>query len=134
MSAKAGWALGLVLLLAAGLRGWAAYEYSQEHPLSDAPTIDEASYDAWAVDIASGDWIGEEVFFQEPLYPYFLGGLYASVGRDLFVVRLIQAALGVLTCWLVSQLGRRLAGTGRGSWPRSSSPASPRLCSCRASC
>ena len=102
MKSGPGWALFLVLVFAAGLRGWAAYEYTQVHPLSDAPTIDEASYDEWASEIAAGEWMGEEVFFQEPLYPYFLGTLYAVFGRDLLVVRLIQAALGVLTCWLVA--------------------------------
>ena len=114
MKSGVGWALVLVLCLAAGLRGWAVHEYTHAHPLSDAPTIDEASYDAWAINVASGDWMGEEVFFQEPLYPYFLGGVYAVFGRDLFIVRLFQAALGVLTCWLVAQLGRRMAGDWAG--------------------
>ncbi len=114
MSTKAGWALALVLTLAAGLRGWAAYEYSQVHPLRDAPTIDEASYDQWAVELSSGDWMGDEVFFQEPLYPYFLGVIYKVFGRDLLVCRLIQALLGVLTCYLVAGLGRRLAGDWAG--------------------
>ena len=113
MKSGVAWALVLVLCLAAGLRGWAVHEYTQSHPLSDAPTIDEASYDEWAVDIASGDWTGEEVFFQEPLYPYFLGCVYAVSGRDLDVVRIIQVVLGVLTCWLVARLGRRLAGLRR---------------------
>lgn len=114
MSSRAGWALVLVLALAASLRVWAAYEYTHEHPLSGAPTIDEASYDAWGLEIAAGDWMGEEVFFQEPLYPYFLGCVYAVFGRDLFVVRLLQAVLGVFTCWLVARLGRRLAGEWAG--------------------
>jgi len=114
MNAKARWALALVLMLAAGLRGWAAYEYSQTHPLRDAPTIDEASYDQWAVELASGDWMGDEVFFQEPLYPYFLGLIYKVFGRDLLICRLIQAALGVLSCYLVAGLGRRLAGDWAG--------------------
>ena len=114
MSAKAGWALALVLTLAAGLRGWAVYEYSQAHPLRDAPTIDEASYDQWAVELSSGDWMGDEVFFQEPLYPYFLAVVYKAFGRDLLICRLIQAALGVLTCYLVARLGRRLAGEWAG--------------------
>jgi len=114
MSGKAGWVLALVLALAAGLRGWAAYEYSQTHPLRDAPTIDEASYDQWAVELAAGDWMGDEVFFQEPLYPYFLGLSYALLGRDLLIIRLLQAALGVLTCYLVAKLGQRLAGDWAG--------------------
>ena len=114
MSTKAGWVLALVLILSAGLRGWAAYEYSEQHPLRDAPTIDEASYDQWAVELAGGDWMGEEVFFQEPLYPYFLGVSYAVLGRDLLMIRLLQAALGVLTCYLVAKLGQRLAGEWAG--------------------
>ena len=77
MKAKAAWALFLVLAIAGGLRGWSIYEYTQAHPLSGAPTIDEASYDDWAVEIAGGEWRGEEVFFQEPLYPYFLGVIYS---------------------------------------------------------
>jgi len=114
MKGKAGWALIFVLALAAGLRAWAVYDYSHAHPLSDAPTIDESSYDEWASELAAGDWRGEEVFFQEPLYPYFLGGLYAVFGRDLLLVRLLQAALGVLSCWLVAKLGERLAGEWAG--------------------
>ena len=114
MKTKAAWALFLVLAIAGGLRGWSVYEYTQAHPLSGAPTIDEASYDDWAVEISGGEWRGEEVFFQEPLYPYFLGVIYSLVGRDLFIVRLLQAALGVLTCWLVVKLGRRLGGDWAG--------------------
>ena len=36
--------------------------------------------------IAGGDWMGREVFFQEPLYPYALGSLYAVVGESLHAV------------------------------------------------
>ena len=114
MKGKAGWALILVLAIAAGLRGWSVYEYTHSHPQSDAPVIDEASYDDWAVELAAGDWRGDEVFFQEPLYPYFLGVLYSVFGRDLLIVRLIQASLGVLTCWLVAKLGSRLGGDWAG--------------------
>ena len=34
---------------------------------------DARGYDEWARRIAAGDWIGSEVFYQAPLYPYFLG-------------------------------------------------------------
>ncbi len=33
---------------------------------------DSRAYDEWARRIAAGDWIGREVFYQAPLYPYFL--------------------------------------------------------------
>lgn len=33
---------------------------------------DAQSYDAWAQTIAGGDLIGQQIFYQAPLYPYFL--------------------------------------------------------------
>jgi hypothetical protein len=36
---------------------------------------DSKAYDVWARQIASGDWLGTEVFYQAPLYPYVLGAL-----------------------------------------------------------
>ena len=38
---------------------------------------DSRGYDEWARRIAGGDWIGHEVFYQAPLYPYLLGVIYA---------------------------------------------------------
>jgi tetratricopeptide (TPR) repeat protein len=68
-------------------------------------------YDNWAQRIAAGDWMGGiNTFYQDPLYPYFLAGMYSLFGRDLLFVRLVQAALGVATCALVAVIGRRVGG------------------------
>jgi tetratricopeptide (TPR) repeat protein len=69
---------------------------------------DAKSYDAWARGIAAGDWLGRDVFYQAPLYPYFLGVLYRIAGRDLMVVRVVQAAIGSLSCVLLASASRRL--------------------------
>src|SRR6476661_9684268 len=53
---------------------------------------DARGYDEWARQIANGDWLGHDVFYQAPLYPYFLGVLYRVAGRNLLVVRVCQAA------------------------------------------
>ncbi len=68
---------------------------------------DAEVYDAWAHRIAAGDWLGHEVFYQAPLYPYFLGVIYA-LGGSTFAVRVVQSILGSLACWLVFEAGRRL--------------------------
>src|SRR5437899_24001 len=34
---------------------------------------DSRGYDDWARQIAAGDWLGHDVFYQAPLYPYVLG-------------------------------------------------------------
>ena len=69
---------------------------------------DARRYDAWASQIAAGDWIGQEVFYQAPLYPYFLGTLYAIAGRSLLAARVFQALIGTAACVLLALTARRL--------------------------
>ena len=75
---------------------------------------DSRSYDAWAQRIAAGDWIGRDVFYQAPLYPYFLGVVYSLIGRDLLLVRIIQAAIGSVSCVLLASAARRLFNDAAG--------------------
>ena len=70
--------------------------------------MDAEYHDQWATRIAAGEWIGEEVFFRAPLYPYFLGAIYALFGHDYYVARLIQLILGSVTCILVYLIGRQI--------------------------
>ena len=75
---------------------------------------DAARYDAWANEIAAGNWIGDKVFYQAPLYPYFLAGLYSTVGDNVFLIKLIQAVLASLAVTLLAAtawnfFGRRAA-------------------------
>lgn len=75
---------------------------------------DPRNYDEWAQRIAAGDWLGRGVFYQAPLYPYFLGVLQALVGHDLWVVRLVQLVLGSLSCALIFLAGRKLLSREAG--------------------
>lgn len=112
------WQLAAVALLALVLRVVCVAQYEAGHPLADRPVIDEASYDSWAREIATGDVLGREIFFQEPLYPYALGGVYALAGdspkTQRSVARYAQAALGALTCALIALLAARVFGKGAG--------------------
>ena len=75
---------------------------------------DAQSYHAWAQQIAAGDVIGSDVFYQAPLYPYFLGLVYAVLGDGPMIVRLCQAVLGSLSCVLLAFAGWRLFSTRVG--------------------
>ncbi len=75
---------------------------------------DSRGYDEWAQRIAGGDWFGHDVFYQAPLYPYFLGVIYAAAGRNLLLVRVIQTAIGSASCVLLALAGRRLFSTRAG--------------------
>jgi len=77
-------------------------------PFFDTLLGDANGYDKWAQRLAAGDWIGSDVFYQAPLYPYFLGVVYAMFGRDLLIVRVIQAAIGSASCVLLGLAAARL--------------------------
>jgi 4-amino-4-deoxy-L-arabinose transferase-like glycosyltransferase len=72
--------------------------------------LDHRIYDEWGQRIAAGEWVGGEAYFVDPLYAYFLGTTYWIVGHRPVVVLVIQALIGVGTCYLVSLLGRRCVG------------------------
>ena len=75
---------------------------------------DSRAYDAWAQQIARGDWLGRDVFYQAPLYPYFLGTFYSFAGHDLLLVRICQAIVGALACVLLALAGSRLVSNRVG--------------------
>ncbi|MBM3320278.1 MAG: glycosyltransferase family 39 protein [Candidatus Eisenbacteria bacterium] len=83
-------------------------------PYFDNLLIDPASYDRWAQKIAAGDFWGERVYYQAPLYAYMLGGLYALFGRDLLLVRILQSVLGSLTCVFLFLLTSQVFSLRRG--------------------
>lgn len=76
-------------------------------PFFDMLMGDARAYDEWARRIAGGEWIGREVFYQAPLYPYFLGIIYAAIGHSLLAVRVVQAIVGSASCALLALAGRR---------------------------
>jgi tetratricopeptide (TPR) repeat protein len=67
-------------------------------------------YHAWARRIAGGAWLGDAVFYQAPLYPYFLALLYTLAGPSLLVVRFVQAILGAAACAWLALGGRAFFG------------------------
>ncbi len=66
---------------------------------------DARAYHDWGADIASGHWLGKGVFYQAPLYPYFLGLLLAISKGSLLFVRIIQVVIGAGSCVLLAQAG-----------------------------
>lgn len=87
----------------------------RDTPFFDVLLGDARGYDQWAQRLAAGDWIGTEVFYQAPLYPYFLGTVYAIFGRDLLIVRIIQALIGSASCVLLGLAAARLFSPNPGA-------------------
>lgn len=78
-------ALVLRLVALAELRG---------SPWNEVLLGDARHFDAWGMRIAGGEWRGDQVFYQAPLYPYFLGCTYALFGHVPDLVRVLQCLLG----------------------------------------
>jgi Tfp pilus assembly protein PilF/4-amino-4-deoxy-L-arabinose transferase-like glycosyltransferase len=83
-------------------------------PFFDMLMGDARGYDVWARQLADGDWIGREVFYQAPLYPYFLGVIYKLFGHSLLTVRIIQTIVGSASCALVGAATARLVSRRAG--------------------
>jgi len=81
-------------------------------PMFYEPQVDAAVYDDWGREIASGNVLGHDVFYMDPLYAYFLGAYYAVRGHDLYGVRLVQVVLGTSGCLALFLAARRLLGIG----------------------
>ena len=90
--------------------------FLRESPLSTHLLIDSVSYDARALDFLNGRWLPREgAFYQAPLYPLFLAGIYRVFGHSLLAVRVAQSLLGSGTAVLVYLIGRRCAGRTVGA-------------------
>ncbi len=82
----------------------------RDAPFFDLRLGDAEAYHLWAHRIAAGDWLGSDVFYQAPLYPYFLAALYRVIGDAPVAVRTLHAFLGALSCALLSYAGWRMFG------------------------
>lgn len=108
------WALaGAIFLLALLARVVYLFEVRGlpffEHLIADSET-----YRDWARVIASGDWLGREVFYQAPLYPYFLAVTMKVAGENLLLIRLVQVLAGSAACVLLFYAGRRAFSRAAG--------------------
>jgi 4-amino-4-deoxy-L-arabinose transferase-like glycosyltransferase len=77
-------------------------------PYADNLTLDSRVYHEFGLAAAAGEWSHGETFFQAPLYPWVLGGVYSLVGPSQTVVKLLQILLSVASCWLIYRLADRI--------------------------
>ncbi|MGH9797462.1 MAG: glycosyltransferase family 39 protein, partial [Candidatus Polarisedimenticolia bacterium] len=105
----------LVLFLAALAVRLLHLAFIRDLPTFDVPLVDGANYLKLAETIAAGDLTaGRQVFWQPPLYPYFLALLLALFGPRFEILYTIQSAIGALSCVLVHAIGRRVLGERAG--------------------
>lgn len=110
------WSLG-IFALALAIRAVALWQLAGS-VLLDTLIGDAINYDLWARELAGGNWLGDEVYFQAPLYPHFMAILYRLFDDGPFAVRCVQIVLGAGSCALLALAGWRwlspAAGIGAG--------------------
>ena len=72
------------------------------------PVLDAASYDQWASEIVSGDWLARAPYYQDPLYPYLSAIIYRVIGYHPETLRVIQIVWGSISCVLIASIAKRL--------------------------
>lgn len=78
---------------------------------------DSKIYFDWAKQIAvSGNWIGDEVFFMSPGYPYILAFIFNLFGASIFVIRIIQAIISTATIFLIFLSTKNIFGKTSGCY------------------
>src|SRR5574342_261197 len=91
---------GLAIFAAAFVLRLAYLKQIAASPFFDFLQLDPLYYHEWALRIARGDWIGSEVFEMSPLYSYLMAVHILVLGDDMRTLRLLQIAVGSLTCVL----------------------------------
>ncbi len=102
-------ALGAILLAALLLRLGLLAQYRTGSVFYSQLMLDAQVYDDWARKIAAGQWLGGEVFYHAPLYPYLLAAAYSLLGHHYLPIYLLQIALGLGQIYLVYRIGREAA-------------------------
>ena len=81
----------------------------------ETPTVDSFSdwkeYDAVGLSLAQGSGFSlnhAPYTIHPPGYPLLLGAIYAIGGHSYAAVKVVQSALGALTCVLILMIGERL--------------------------
>ncbi len=69
--------------------------------INTLPGTDMAGYIRWAAEVSHGVYKASGAFWQAPLYPYFLAGVFKISGVNLYIAALIQVFLSSLTCVLI---------------------------------
>src|SRR4030095_12776644 len=108
--------LGGVALLALLVRVAYLSQLRGTLPLSTL-ILDGRVFDIWAQQIAAGNRLGSEVFYQAPLYPYFLAAIYTLGGHNVMLVRAVQATLSIASCVQLAWGGAPLFHLSPGTPP-----------------
>ncbi len=99
----------VLVILALGLVWRVIYFHEILHsPYGNDLPLDCLIHHDWAVKLAGGQWLHDDVFFRAPLYPYFLGLIYTLFNNSQEAAKLIQMLLGCFSCLLTYHIAKKV--------------------------
>ncbi len=98
----------LIFLLAFSLRLGYTFFLKNNYFFYNNPSSDVTYYREWAHEIAKGDFLGKEIFYGLPLYPYFLALIERLSLGHIFAMRLIHLLLGSINCLLLYFISKKI--------------------------
>lgn len=102
--------IAIALVVGAFLVRLAFVLQTRNLPFYHHPVLDTGYFDQWAALKRAGTWFDLTPVFREPLYAYFLAGLYAVLKQSLTLARLAQSVLAGCTGFFVYSLARQVSG------------------------
>ena len=110
------WILFAAIIVGAFVLRLVYIMFMRANPTFENPIMDPLYHAEWARAFVRGESFMEgQPYFRAPLYPWFLGICFELFGENFLVPRIIQAAMGAVSCGLIFLIGRRVFGTATGA-------------------
>ena len=102
--------LTLITILFFGLifKGIYLYSYALNNPYYSIASMDSAVYVNWAQLINQEGWLGTEIFYRAPFYPYLLSIIFWFAPHNLLAVYIMQLGMGLCSVVLIYSIGKRI--------------------------
>jgi 4-amino-4-deoxy-L-arabinose transferase-like glycosyltransferase len=97
-----------ILFLGCMFKGICLYSYALNNPYYSIAAMDSAVYVNWAQLINQEGWLGSEIFYRAPFYPYLLSIIFWFFPNNFFAVYSLQLAIGMGSVLLIYGIGKRI--------------------------
>jgi Flp pilus assembly protein TadD/4-amino-4-deoxy-L-arabinose transferase-like glycosyltransferase len=95
-----------VLFLGVIFKGIYLYSYALNNPYYSIASMDSAVYVNWAQLINQEGWLGTEIFYRAPFYPYLLSIIFLLAPDNLLAVYIMQLGMGICSVVLIYSIGK----------------------------
>jgi 4-amino-4-deoxy-L-arabinose transferase-like glycosyltransferase len=103
-----------MLFLGVIFKGIYLYSYALNNPYYSIASMDSAVYVSWAQLITQEGWLGTEIFYRAPFYPYLLSIIFWLAPHNLLAVYVMQLGMGLCSVLLIYSIGKRIYGERAG--------------------